>query len=126
MHPLIDGFYKGRAIIKKRAVNAFFDNTKKPKAACYIGAAYYGLHGKTTENPVVQELVEEGYDVLRRWAEPPCDCDLDNCGTIAGIIVHLNDAHEGRSFPDQKITDWLTIAVQNNYPTQEALNNALA
>lgn len=124
MHALIDNHYKGRSVIKKRAVNTFFDSVKKPKAACYIGAIYYGLHGKTTDQPVVQELVDEGFEELRRWAEPPCDHDLDNCGTIAGIIIHLNDDHDGRTFSDQKITDWLNLALAKNYPTMEALINA--
>ena len=124
MHALIDGHYKGRSQIKRRAVGTFFDNTNKPKAACWLGAAYYGLHNKTTDKPIVQELVDEGYDILRRWAEPPCDHDLDNCGTIAGIIVHLNDEHDGRQFSDQKITDWLNVALGKNYSTMEEMIRA--
>lgn len=123
MHPLVDGFYKGRAVLKKRAIGQYFDNDKKPKAACYTGAIYYGLYKKTSVAPVI-DMVADGYTVFRAWAEPPCDCDSENVGTIAGILIHLNDFHDGRQFSDQKITDWLIIALNNNYPTREALENA--
>lgn len=124
MHALIDGFHKGRSQIKKRMIDKFYDNPAKPKAACYWGAVYYGLHGKATDKPIIQELVDEGFPELRCYAEPPCDHDLDNAGTIAAIVIHLNDWHDSRQMSEQQITDWLTIALQNNYPSMKALHDA--
>lgn len=121
MHVLVDAHYKGRAKLPKRAVDEFFDSVKKPKAACYLGCIYYGIHNKASDGMVVQELVDEGYDVLRRWAEPPCDHDLENAGTIAGILIHLNDMHDGRQMKEQQITDWFIIALNNNYASFEEL-----
>lgn len=109
MHPLVDAFYKGRGKFKKHR-KEFFDDLKRPKAACHLGAIYYGLFKKVTNTGVTvgSDLYGE-YPEIRGWVKKaPCEHDDGEGGTVAGILVHLNDEHDGRSWPDEKIASWLT------------------
>jgi hypothetical protein len=112
MHPLVDAFWQGRGKLKKTK-NKYFDNDKKPKAACAIGAIYYGLYKMTSDMPVIK--ISQDYPDIHKWVPVPCGHDSEG-GTISAILIHLNDGHDAHTFSDQKIAEWLEGAL--NGPMQ--------
>ncbi len=106
MHPFIDGFYKGRAKLKK-GTGKYFDNIDNPKKACYVGAMYYGLYGKTSV-ALLTDFVRD-YPDIRKMVSCPCEHDKE--GTIVSILIHLNDLHSTHQWNDAKITKWLESVV---------------
>jgi hypothetical protein len=103
MHPLADAFIQGRAKLKKNT-EKYFDDPKKPKKACYMGAMYYGLTGKPTDQNC-SVLMANDWPQLHKMVTPPCSCDTT--GYVSSILIHLNDFHDGREWSDKKITDWM-------------------
>ena len=109
MHPLVDYFWKGREVLKKNQ-GEFFDNPKRPKKACFIGAIYYGIHKKGLDgdgNDVIFAIAND-YPQIREYVHAPVPCGHDDeGGLISAILVHLNDNHTGHDWPDKKIAEWL-------------------
>lgn len=114
MHALVDAFWQGRNKLKKQR-RAYFDNYKKPKAACALGAVYYGLYKKTQEEFLGVAIAKE-YPEIRYWTKVPCE--HDDVGLVSSILIHLNDDHDARSYPDEKIADWLEGALKDATPNR--------
>lgn len=112
MHPIVDAFWQGRNKFKNKLKGDYFDDLKKPKQACHLGAIYYGYFKKTTKN--VSALLADFPD-LRSVVDIPCEhaesLAPDKIGWISSILVHLNDEHDKRTWPDEKIASWLEKAL---------------
>lgn len=107
MHDVVNALYKGRSKLKK-GTGQYFDNPKKPKKACVLGAIYFGLYGHTTESMGLPLEISFDYPEIRKWSSGPAPCGHDaEGGMITSILIHLNDVHTGRDWPDQKIAGWL-------------------
>lgn len=109
MHPLVDAFWQGRDKCKKKVVGKYFDNVKKPKLACHLGAVYYGLYHNTEVNI---DLLHEWYPEIRQLVPVPCTDTGETVGWISSILIHLNDAHDGREWSDKKVAAWLGEGIE--------------
>lgn len=107
MHALVDAFIKGRAALKKDT-GLFFDDEKKPKKACYVGAVYYGLYGKPSDTVMTQLSMD--WPQIRKWVAAPCGHD-DEGGYISAILIHLNDEHSTKEWNDKRITEWFESVI---------------
>ncbi len=108
MHVIVDAFWQGRNRFKNKVTGQYFDNVKKPKSCCHLGAIYYGYFHKTTED--ITKLIEDFPD-LRALVPLPCEDTEHKEGWISSILIHLNDEHDKRTWPDDKIAAWLEEAL---------------
>jgi len=113
MHPLVDAFWQGRQKFKK-GTGKYFDSTRKPKAACHLGALYWGMYKEIPgEGKLV--LLNNDWPEISKPAAVPCEHkDETPIGDISGILIHLNDEHDGRSWPDKKVAEWLETALKED------------
>lgn len=114
MHVIVDAFWQGRNRFRNKKVGAYFDDLKKPKAACHLGAVYYGTFKKTASN--VSALIEM-YPELHKMVKlpcAPCNDTAETEGTISAIMIHLSDSHDKRSWPDEKIASWLETVLSDD------------
>jgi hypothetical protein len=119
MHPLVDAFWKGRAVLK-RTSGVYIDDIDKPKKSDTIGAIAYGLFSKS-KNPVIR--LKEEWPQISYWAAVPCEHDTE--GTIIAILIHLNDVHS-KEWTDKKIADWLELVFAGKaYPSKEDFDKTM-
>ena len=129
MHELTNAFYRGREKLKKKQIGAYFDNWAKPKAACHVGAIIWGFSSKLPAKGTPLQIIFSDYPEFfgEKLVEIPCehkgneitsaplgpeqDVTNPNMGYPASILVHLNDEHDGRSWPDKRIALWLDEAL---------------
>jgi hypothetical protein len=104
MHPLTDAFIQGRAKFKKKEIGLYFDRVKNPRTACHLGAIYYMVYGHTTGDVI--ELLKD-FPELHKMVPMPCDDLSEKEGHISSILIHLNDDHDGRSWSNEKVSEWL-------------------
>lgn len=106
MHVIVDAYWQGRNKFKNKIKGQYFDNLKHPKMVCHLGAIYWGTFKKTAEE--CGNDLAEFYPELRFTVPIPCD-DLkdEKEGWISSILVHLNDEHDKRTWPDEKVAEWL-------------------
>ena len=112
MHPLVDGFIKGRAKLKKN-IGEYFDNPEKPKKACFVGAMFYGMGGGKGDWTNIAGLIKRDWPQLHAWVIPPCGCDPEG-GYISSILIHLNDVHPTKEWNDEKILTWFKSVIEAN------------
>lgn len=110
MHPLVDAFWQGRTKFKK-TTGKYFDNTKKPRAACHLGALYWGMYKETSGEGKLVTLNNDWPEVIEKMIPIPCEHTESEVGNVSGILIHLNDVHDGRSWPDKKVAEWLEGAL---------------
>lgn len=106
MKPVVDAFIQGRAKFKKNEVGHYFTPGKNPKAACHLGAIWWGTHKNTN----YEGALAIDYPELLERVPIPCNCDLipDKEGEIRSILIHLSDNHDGRSgWTNEKVAEWL-------------------
>jgi len=112
VHPLTDAFIKGRAKFKK-ITGKYYDNNKKPKAACDYGAMYWGVYGVPYMDEGIMEgggIIANDFPELRKIVPLPCGETVrgHTDGEIRSVLIHLNDEHDGRSgWTDEKKAQWL-------------------
>jgi hypothetical protein len=109
MHPIVDAFWKGRTKFKKTE-EVYFDREKNPRAACHIGAIYWGLYKKVDLKGCALGITYDYPEFLSELKPIPCEHakdHLDPNGYIGSILIHLNDEHDGRSWPDKRVAEWL-------------------
>jgi len=122
MHELTNAFYRGREKFKKKMNGAYFDNWAKPKAACHVGAIIWGFSAKLPAKGTPLQIIFSDYPEFfgEKLVEIPCEHkgddtllspEEDGKGYPASILVHLNDEHDGRSWPDKRIALWLDEAL---------------
>lgn len=109
MHPLVDAFIQGRNKFKKKEIGKYFDREKNPRLACHLGAIYWAVYRSTKFSAdIINDFPE-----LHTMVEMPCDETEHNEGHISSILIHLNDEHDGRSWNDQKVAEWLEGALKS-------------
>jgi hypothetical protein len=70
-------------------------------------------------------LIYDQWPQIRYWASVPCGCDREG-GTIASILIHLNDEHDARMWSDKKISEWLDATFDGKaYPSREEYDKAM-
>lgn len=104
MHVIVDAFWQGRNRFKNKVKGSYFDDQKKPKAACHLGAIYWATFKSTT---VKEDDLAEFYPEIRGMVEVPCEDTEEKIGWVSSILIHLNDDHDKRTFSDEKVAEWL-------------------
>lgn len=113
MQPLVDGFLKGRAVLKKKIIGSYFDSYNKPKKCCHLGAVIFGIYGKAE----IPDNLNKDFPEIWKMVPIPCEHQYDEehrddpRGQIGAILIHLNDKHTAHSWPDKKVADWLESAL---------------
>lgn len=116
MHPLLDAFWQGRTKFKKKSIGTYFEKEKNPRAACHVGAIYWGLFKKTNIGPIWVTLSNEYPEITSNMVPIPCEHaedHIDPNGFIASILIHLNDEHDGHTWPDSRVAKWLEDTLAN-------------
>lgn len=111
MHPLTDAFIQGRAKFKKKAIGAYFDRPKNPRAACHLGAIYWGVYRRIESSGTLGSLLAD-FPELHNMVPLPCDDLSEEEGHVSSILIHLSDEHDGRSWSDEKVAEWLDGALK--------------
>lgn len=114
MHVLVDAFWKGKNRFPNKISDRYFDDLKKPKAACHLGAVYYGYTKKTSSSAAI-ELLRDFPELHNMVPLPcaPCVSTPETEGYVSAIIIHLSDHHTKRDWPDDKVAAWLETALTN-------------
>lgn len=111
-HPAVIAFERGRSQLKRHKLQ-YYDNFVRPKAACHVGALYFGAteYSNPEELPHIADLVAELFPELRDTAEKSlCTCYEGEDRTFMSALIHYNDYH---NFSTAKISKWLQDSLTN-------------